>query len=94
MTPQENKPDFEALLREIGVGTISKSIVLKLCEHVWSTYVVPLVEWQKKHIRIMNTHGYAGEIERLESENKSLRDEVERLKEKIDHLEYENPEDI
>lgn len=77
-----------------GRFSCGKDDVIELLEHVWNTHVVPLQEWKDRHIKILDGQGYRFEIERLESENKALREEIERLKEKIDHLEYSNPEDI
>lgn len=90
-----DKPDFEALLRQIGGGVISKSVVINLCEHVWNTHVVPLQEkakyWEQQYADLGKTAAdhleYANkkrlQNETLESDNKALREEIERLKAEV-----------
>lgn len=81
------KPDFEQLLRKIGNGVISKSVAINMCELVWNTYVVPLQEkiGVLENICEMDRKGEfqynqrLKEIEQLKDDNKSLREEIERM---------------
>lgn len=94
MTPQENKPDFEAIAKEYypqGVVKESLSIpndewkpFINGCDHVWSTFVVPL---QEKHRKASEAWGNAIRlceeqiinVKELESENQALKEENRKL---------------
>jgi hypothetical protein len=39
---ETQKSDFEKIVREVGFGIISKSICVKVCEHIWNTQIAPL----------------------------------------------------
>lgn len=91
MTEQENKPDFLQVAIDRGLSLAAPDAEA-MCEHVWSTYVVPLQEEKiilgERVFKFSNllddksqeAQGWFDKFKALELENKSLRDEVERLK--------------
>lgn len=88
------KPNFEEKANQIVFyrwdtendpdGTKANNFVedyIEGCEHVWNIHVVPLQEWKDEATGKLIEVAQACSI--LESENKALREEIERLKAEV-----------
>lgn len=92
MTEQENKPDFALI--EIGTTHSENNAFERGCDHVWSTYVVPLQEENRRlQNRIESLENIADmdrktehQYNQLYKEKEALRDEVERCLKALEQL--------